>query len=302
MGSSSVGTTGNALVAAIAGMTDSSKNKLRDVARKATLARLLDDGSSASSTNNDGGHTTDKENSSRGSAVGRGLSSSNTGHVFSERSNINNKHNDNSTSSTGAAGTHTNHVNLEALRNLRDLCSIVSEVERRMAVLRDTIDSHRRDNAARREMSEITRQQTAQLAATLAALPEHLPHAAPTKTAAAYGADATAATAAARSGASVAVSAPAYTRTGANRRGANPAAVGGSAGGGGMTGRVSASDLPGVPVLELVTVAELNGVPRSTRARLTIEQINGAVAEIQKAVERRCVSVRPTGDGVGYGA
>ncbi|CAM9472592.1 unnamed protein product [Hapterophycus canaliculatus] len=54
-----------------------------------------------------------------------------------------------------------------------------------------------------------------------------------------------------------------------------------------MAGRVSALDLPAVPVLELVTVAELNGVPRSTRARLTIEQINGAVAEIQKAVERR---------------
>lgn len=293
MGLPSVGTTtGNALVAAIAGLTESSENKLRDVSRKATLARLLDDRSgSGSSTNSDGGgRTIDKENSSRSSTVSRGLASSSPNAVFSERGNCNN----NNITTGAAAVIQTNHGNLEALRNLRDLSSIVSEVERRVAVLREAIDNRRRDNAARREMSDTARQQTAQLAGTLAALPEHLPHAAPntTETTTSCKAAAATAVAAAAAGApAAAVSGPRSTRSGANRRRGEvaTAAVGPAGGGEIAAGRVSASDVSAVPVLELVTVAELNGVPRSTRARLTIEQINAAVSEIQKAVEKRCV-------------
>lgn len=274
---------GEALVASIGDMTSSSTNKLRDVSRKVTLVRLLDERSSSSSSrsnsNNTNSSADDKENNSSSAitnAPGRSA-------VFSERSSNNN---DNSSIGGGTSTLQANRGGLEALRDLRDLSSIVSEVERRAAALREVIESHRRDNIARREMSQTTRQQTAQLAATLSALPEHLPHAAaplqpkPTQKMVAAAAAAIAAAAAVTTGgeadssaaAAAAVACPATRSAVGNRRsGADPAA----------------SNLTEVPVLELVTVGELNGVPRSTRARLTIEQVNAAVTEIQKAVERR---------------
>lgn len=260
MDSSFAVSVGEALVSSIGDMTQSSTNKLRGISRKVTLARLLDD--RASNTSNTENAAEDKENGTHNiKAAGQHAG-------LSERSN-------NNGSNIGRTTLRTNHGADEALRDLRDLSSIVSEIERRAATLRDAIDTHRRDNEARRGMSETTRQQTAQLAATLLALPAHLPHPAPqpgTVTAASA-----AATGADRTAASAADSGPV-----ARSRG-NTAAAGAEA------GRVATSDLPEVPVLELVTVGELEGVPRSTRARLTIEQVNGAVAEIQKAVERRCV-------------
>lgn len=262
MDSSFAVSAGEALVASIGEMTQSSTIKLRDISRKVTLARLLDD-TTSTSTNTNQESTDDKEN---GTLT---ITTAGQNAVLSERSN-------NSTNSNiGRTTVRTNHGAVEALRDLRDLSSIVSEIERRAATLRDAIDTHRRDNEARREMSETTRQQTAQLAATLLALPEHLPHAAPqpaTATAtssAAAGADRTA---------------PSAEPGPVTRSRGNTGAAGAE------VGRVAPSDLPEVPVLELVTVGELEGVPRSTRARLTIEQVNAAVAEIQKAVERRCAS------------
>ena len=47
--------------------------------------------------------------------------------------------------------------------------------------------------------------------------------------------------------------------------------------------------MPVVPVMELVTIGELEEVPRSTRSRLTIAHINAAVTEIQKAMEKRYI-------------
>lgn len=263
MDSSFAVSAGEALVVSIGEMTKSSTNKLRDISRKVTLARLLDDGSNnhanhinTNNTNNDkenGTHTTN--------AAGQTA-------ALSERSS--------NSSNVGRTTTlRTNHGAVEALRDLRDLSSIVSEIERRAATLRDAIDTHRRDNEARREMSKTTRRQTAQLAATVLALPEHLPHAAPQP--------ATAATAAPAAATGADRTAPAADSGPETRSRGNTAAAGAEA------GRVATSDSPEVPVLELVTVGELEGVPRSTRARLTIEQVNGAVAEIQKAVERRCV-------------
>lgn len=267
MDSSFAVSAGEALVASIGEMTQSSTNKLIDISRKVTLARLLDDTTSNTNTNaNANNENTDgKENGTLTiNAAGQNA-------VLSERSN--NTSSSSGGSNIGRTTARTNHGAVEALRDLRDLSTIVSEIERRAATLRDAIDTHRRDNEARREMSETTRQQTAQLAATLLALPEHLPHAAPQPASSA----ATATSSADRTAPS-AESGPV-----ARSRG-NPAAAGAEA------GRVATSDLPEVPVLELVTVGELEGVPRSTRARLTIEQVNAAVAEIQKAVERRCVS------------
>ncbi|CAM9771501.1 unnamed protein product, partial [Ectocarpus sp. 13 AM-2016] len=172
MDQSSVAAAGAALVASVGNMTTSATNKLQDVSRKVALARLLDDksssSSSSSSTNSDKA-VDGKENSSVNSTGSRDLASRK---VFSERGNNNN---DNNNSNTARGAGHTNHGDLEALRDLRDLSSIVSEVERRAAALREAIDAHRRDNEARRAMSDATRQQTAQLAATLSALPEHLP-------------------------------------------------------------------------------------------------------------------------------
>ena len=269
-------------MASIGEMTQSSTNKLRAISRKVTLVRLLDD----TSTGNADGAIDDKENGSHITiaAAKKGL--------FSERSSNDTNNGTTKAGSGGGGGgggtiARTNHAAVEALRDLRDLNSIVSEVERRAAALRDAIDSHRRDNNARREMSETARRQTAQLAATLTALPAHLPHAAPTpaRPAAAAAVPATAVPATAVSGGAGAT-ATAVDSGPATRFRGNTAAPAAPAAG---PGRVANSDLREVPVMDLVTVGELQGVPRSTRARLTIEQVNGAVAEIQKAVERRCV-------------
>ncbi|CAM9098670.1 unnamed protein product [Discosporangium mesarthrocarpum] len=43
----------------------------------------------------------------------------------------------------------------------------------------------------------------------------------------------------------------------------------------------------GVPSIELVTVAEFDGVPKATRGRLNLEQVNSAIQEIQAVAERR---------------
>ncbi|CAM9512062.1 unnamed protein product [Pylaiella littoralis] len=291
---------GEALVASIGDMTSSSTNKFRDVSRKVTLARLLDEkSSSSSSSSSDKAKSSDddKENSrttTNSSGSGNAILSERCSSSSSSSSNNNNNSNDNSRNNSSCIGGGTttllaNRGGLEALRDLRDLSSIVSEVERRAAALREAIESHRRDNIARREMSETTRQQTAQLAATLSALPEHLPHAAtppppPPPTAAAATSQKTAAAAVA-----VAAAAAVPTAGGADSNAATVAYPVVRSAGGIRRGEAdaAASGLTEVPVLELVTVGELNGVPRSTRARLTIEQVNSAVTEIQKAVERR---------------
>lgn len=274
MDQSSVAAAGAALVVSVGNMTTSATNKLQDVSRKVTLASLLDDKSSSTTTTNSD-KAIGKENSGvNNSASSRDLAGKK---VFSERGN-------NSNTSTAASG-HTNHVDLEALRDLRDLSSIVSEVERRAAALREAIDGHRRDNAARRAMSDATRQQTAQLAATLSALPEHLPHAAeaPARETAAMANGAAAAAAAAST-------VPPARSGGGNRRiaakAAEPAGGGGDGEPNASAGRTTMAE---VDPVELVTVGELNGVPRSTRGRLTIEQVNAAVTDIQKAIERRYI-------------
>ncbi len=274
MDSSFASSVGEVMVASIGEMTQSTSTKVRDLSRKVTLARLLDD----TTSNTDDTTIDGKENGSHTTIVATKKE------VFSERSG-----NNNSSSGSNAGGTvlRTNHAAVEALRNLRDLNNIVSEIERRSAALRDAIDTHRRENSARREKAKTARQQTAQLAATLSALPAHLPHAAPAPEAPAPAAAAAAATATAAAAAAAAAGAgatPAAADSGpAARSRGNPAAAAAA-----TAGRVATSDVPEVPVMDLVTVGELQGVPRSTRARLTIDQVNGAVAEIQKAVERRC--------------
>eukprot|EP00903_Cladosiphon_okamuranus_P010352 g9795.t1 len=252
---------GEALVASVGEMAQSSTNKLRDISRKVTLVRLLDD--TTSNTNNQNPDDKDKENGTRT------INTADHKIVLSERSSSNNS----SRNTSRTTVVRANHGTVEALRDLRDLSSIVSEIERRAATLRNAIDTHRRDNEARREMSETTLQQTAQLAATLLALPEHLPHAAPQP--------ATASAPSAAVGAQR--TAPAADSGLATCSRGNMA----STAAGAEVGLVATSDLPEVPVLELVTVGELEGVPRSTRARLTIEQVNAAVAEIQRTIERR---------------
>ncbi|CAN0243275.1 unnamed protein product [Ectocarpus sp. 12 AP-2014] len=97
------------------------------------------------------------------------------------------------------------------------------------------------------------------------------------------------ANAAAAAAAAAAVSTVPLARSGGGTRraaakAAEPAGGGRDAKPNVAAGRTVMSEV--VPV-ELVTVGELNGVPRSTRGRLTIEQVNAAVTDIQKAIERR---------------
>lgn len=243
---------GEAFVASFSDMTRSMAGQTRALARKVSLAQLLDVNHSDNSSDN-------KENSTIAAA----------NHALPSHGN----------GSRGVYG-NTGNAHGKVLEDLRSLDSIVSDLERRTAVMRDAIESHRRGNAAIQEMSETARQRTAQLAAVCASLPEHLPHAAPPVA----GKESTGAPAIAST-----VSASHTPADCINRRAHSAAASGldATGAGEGQASRVAASTLPSVPVLELVTVAELDAVPRSTRARLTIAQMNAAVMEIQKAVERR---------------
>lgn len=265
---------GEAFVASFAGMTRSMVAQSRALARKVSLAQLLDDTSSTNDHNNT--NTNNKEN--------RHINGINTtnGSVSSLRQDgagavvVGNTNNNNSSSNRETV-----------LDNLRSLDAIVADLERRSAAVRDAIDREQRGNEAIQEMTETTKRRTIELAATCDALPQHLPHAAPPLPSASS-ASAAAAPNAVPSGvgtiaeSGVAVSGTAATRTG--RRGLPPTAAFDE---GGNASRVATSGLPVVSVLELVTVGELEAVPRSTRARLTIAQVNGAVIDIQKAMERR---------------
>lgn len=231
---------GEAFVDSFAGMTRSMVSQSRTLARKVSLAQLLD-GSTGIADN------AVKEN------VG----------------NINNSSSNYKGSGGGGSGSRASAVHKRAIEDLRSVDAIVLDLERAAAELRDAIERRRRGNDAIQQMSESTRQLNAQLAAACAALPEHLPHAAPPAVVAPP------------------VAPPRVTDvkavvSGVGAAGENAAVVGAKS-----AARVAASSAATVPVLDLVTVGELEGVPRSTRARLTIAQVNAAVTEIQKSMERR---------------
>lgn len=215
-----------AFVSSFAEMTRSMEAQCRSLARKVSLAQLLDDG------HQDMDDSTDKENTTRDRASAPKKSS--------------------------AAAVVNEHV----LDDLRSLDSILSDLERRAAAMRVAIDDQRRDNVILEQLARQTRRQTAQLATTCASLPKHLPF--------------PAATAAPENPTSR--SAPPPAAANATRKGAEQKAS-----------RAPISSPPTMPVLELVTVAELQEVPRSTRARLTIAQVNAAVSDIKKAMEKRYI-------------
>ena len=298
---------GEAFVTSFSDMTRLMVGQSRALARKVSLAQLLEDGgdhdgdtSNHKNDNSDGnnsGGKYNKENSrsndSSSSRSSRVATNTNTKHSgLSEHTDSSSSSNNNNNNNNGAAvPVGTNKARAKVVQDLRSLDAIVLDLERRAASMRDAIDRQRRGNEAFRELSEATRRQTAQLAAACASLPEHLPYDGPTATAAV----AVATTARAGSDAergdppssAPAASTAAVDAVGARTTtvvGATAAAAGHSDG---HASRVAASALPVVPVLELVTVGELEGVPRSTRSRLTIAHINAAVTEIQKAMERR---------------
>ena len=211
-----------AFVSSFAEMTRSMEAQSRALARKVSLAQLLDSGSRDSDTE------VDKENLRNGRA--------------------------NAARKSRAAVAVNEHV----LDDLRSLDTILTDLERRAAAMRETIDNQRRSNATIKQLTQQTRRQTAQLAAACASLPEHLPFAASMNPAASE-----------------------------SQNWSSPPPAGASA----KVGEINASEVISssrtVPVLELVRVPELEEVPRSTRARLTIAQVNAAVADIQKAIEKR---------------
>lgn len=215
-----------AFVSSFAEMTRSMEAQCRSLARKVSLAQVLDDG------RQDMDDITDKEN------------------IACDRASATRK------SSAAAA------VNEHVLDDLRSLDSILSDLERRAAAMRAAIDAQRRDNVILEQLARQTRRQTAQIATTCASLPQHLPF--------------PAATAPPEDPPSR--SAPPPVAASATRKGGNQKAS-----------RAPISSPPTMPVLELVTVTELQEVPRSTRARLTIAQVNAAVSDIQKAMEKRYI-------------
>lgn len=285
---------GEAFVTSFSDMTRLMVGQSRALARKVSLAQLLDDGDhddgDNSNRNNDSsssGNNNSKDNkeNSRSNNNSRATTRNNTA-----TTNTNNKHSglsEHTDNSNGAAVlVGANKARAKVVQDLRSLDAIVLDLERRAASMRDAIDRQRRGNEAFRELSEATRRQTAQLAAACASLPEHLPHDGPTATAVvAVASTARAGTDAERREPSSSAAAPATPVIGAAA-----AAAGHSDG---HASRVAASALPVVPVLELVTVGELAGVARSTRGRLTIAHINAAVTEIQKAMEKRYVRKAP---------
>lgn len=215
-----------AFVSSFAEMTRSMEAQCRSLATKVSLAQVLDDGRQ----NMD--DSTDKENTAcdRASATRK--------------------------SSAAAA------VNEHVLDDLRSLDSIMSDLERRAAAMRASIDDQRRGNVILEQLARQTQRQTAQIATTCASLPEHLPFPAAT----------------------------APPEDPPSRSAPPPAAVNATRKGGEQkASRAPISSLPTMPVLELVTVTELQEVPRSTRARLTIAQVNAAVSDIKKAMEKRYI-------------
>lgn len=280
---------GEAFVTSFSDMTRLMVGQSRALARKVSLAQLLDDGDS-SNRNNDNSNGTNsssskdnKENSlSNNGSSSRAATNTNTKHSgLSE-------HNNTGSNNNGAAVlVGTNKARAKVVQDLRSLDAIVLDLERRAASMRDAIDRQRRGNEAFRELSEATRQQTAQLAAACAALPEHLPHDGPTATAAAAVASSARAGSDAERREPPSSAAPAAATTAVAGEEAEAAAAAATGHSDGHASRVAASAVPVVPVLELVTVGELEEVPRSTRSRLTIAHINAAVTEIQKAMERR---------------
>lgn len=218
---------GESFVSSFADMTRSMMAQSRGLARKVSLAQLLED---ANYTNRNGD---DKENRN------------------------------------GATNAARNPLHGKVIKDLRSLEAIVSGLERRVAEMRDAIDQERRGNTATRGMSETTRQQTAQLAATSNSLPEHLPFPAPPPT-----------VEAASTAISGSIGPTKFVESEISAQEDSAAREEHAC-------RVAVSEVPAVPILDLVTMVELEKVPRSTRSRLTIAQVNGAVAEIQNTMERR---------------
>lgn len=284
---------GEAFVTSFSDMTRLMVGQSRALARKVSLAQLLDDNGdhdSESNSNHADGNGSSKDNkennrngSSRINAITR--NTANTG--LSEHTKSNNISNSN-----GAAGVFVgaNKARAKVVQDLRSLDAIVLDLERRAASMRDAIDLQRRGNEAFLELSEATRRQTAQLAAACASLPQHLPHAGPTAMAGVASTARAGTDAERREPPSSATASAATAVVGARAVDVGvKAAATGKNNSDGSAFRVAASALPVVPVVELVTVGELEGVPRSTRARLTISHINAAVTEIQRAMERRYI-------------
>lgn len=162
-------------------------------------------------------------------------------------------------------------------------------------------------------MRESARQRNGDLAAVCERLPQHLPHAAPPLLPPSSSRSSTANAVAERtSGATSTDPNCSYHRSASRDVIPDPIAAGAVAagsvddrhaddnqvamkndggnrgvGGGGGACRVAPSAVSEVPTVELVTVSELEGVARSTRGRLTVAVVNDAVAEIQKAIEKR---------------
>lgn len=174
----------------------------------------------------------------------------------------------------------------KVLKDLRSLETIVSALERRAASAREAIDCERRACAEMNELCAAANERAKDLLALYAALPQHLPCAEPPQPRSPQ--QPTTATAHASTAMKVDSNStdntsapPRCPQTAVPTRGTNR-----------ETNTVcrtttSTAIASMVPTLELVTVAELEAVPRSTRARLTIAQVNSAVTEIQKAMEKR---------------
>lgn len=245
--SSSAVPAGEAFIESFSEMTRSMLAQSRALSRKVSLAQLLED-SCTTNTN------TKSENTESASANALGDQPA----TASTRPQ----------SGLGAASANAGSAREKVLKDLRSLDTIVSELELRAAAAREAIDRERRGCSEIEELRAAARQRAEDIAAVCLALPQYLPHAAPPS-------PMPAALAAEQGGSS-------STITTAGVVASRSAAVGAAAGTGEGKGTCRM-----VPMLELVTMAELEAVPKSTRVRLTIAQVNSAVTEIQKAMERR---------------
>ena len=281
---------GEAFVTSFSDMTRLMVGQSKALARKVSLAQLLDDGDHDSdNTINRNNDNRSNGNSGSSRRDNRENSRSSSGNRAATNSGLS-EHTDSSNNRGPAVLVGTTKARAKVVQDLRSLDAIVLDLERRAASMRDAIDRQRRGNEVFRELSEATRRQTAQLAAACASLPEHLPHDGPTVTAA------VAVASTARSGTDAERREPPCSATATAAAGTAAVCarttVGAAAEAGHSDGhafRVAASALPVVPVMELVTIGELEEVPRSTRSRLTIAHINAAVTEIQKAMEKRYI-------------
>ncbi|CAM9523585.1 unnamed protein product [Choristocarpus tenellus] len=147
----------------------------------------------------------------------------------------------------------------KVLDQMRSLDAIVADLTRKLAMAREFVDDERRALVELEEMSKDAFTLNSDLQAMLSCLPKHLP------------------------GDSVSVEVVRVASDGTHRVGqvGNQSKVPVEA------STESHAVATGLPEMELVTLGELERVPKTTRGRLSLEQVNAAIVEIQTTIERR---------------